>query len=311
MINFVNAKINLGLSVVGKREDGYHLLETCFLPIGKYNGTPLNPQPFGDILEIAGHDASLSQEATSFSSQGISYRFEGNTIDCPFEKNLVVRAGNLFAGEYSRITGHSPEKDYGTLLLTLWKLIPDGAGLGGGSADATFTLKALNEICHKPFDDTALERMALQLGADCPVFVKNEPVFAEGIGEIFSHVESDTVDDLTRKHYRLLIVKPDLHISTREAFAGIHPHHPEIPLREVLRLPLEQWEGNVVNDFEASLFPSYPELARLKQALYSNGAIYASMTGSGAALYGIYPDDIQASAASRAIDAPYKTIVRL
>lgn len=308
MLTFVNAKINIGLSVVARRPDGYHLLETCFYPVGLHNGTPLNPEPFGDILEIAdGHlPLPAPREDTGFISShdsgNLRFIFTGNRIDCPPEKNLVVRAAESFvaASELS-----SP------LTILMRKMIPDGAGLGGGSADATFTLRMLNKHAGQPFTDSRLEEMALSLGADCPVFVKNRPTFAEGIGEIFSQIDSEGIRSLSERPYWLTLVKPDLHISTREAFAGLTPHYPALPIKEALAAPLDTWRHTVANDFETSLFPLYPELARLKQALYDSGAIYASMTGSGAALYGIYPDRHSASEALRIISPHYGTIIML
>ncbi len=303
MISFVNAKINIGLNVVGKRADGYHLLETCFYPVGLYNGTPANPEPFCDILELTDEDV--------IEGNALSYVFSGNRIDCPPEKNLVVKAGRLFYESYKALTGKKVVEEVGPLTLTLDKRLPDGAGLGGGSADATFTLQMLNDRLGQPFSDRQLEEMAVRLGADCPVFVSNKPVFAEGIGEIFSPVNSEGISELGRKPYWLALVKPDLHISTREAFAGLTPAPPSIPLREALGRPLEEWRDAVVNDFEGSLFPLYPELPRLKEALYRQGAIYASMTGSGAALYGIFPDADSARDAIGRIDAPYRTVIKL
>lgn len=313
MISFVNAKINIGLNVVGRRQDGYHLLETCFYPVGLYNGTPTNPEPFCDILELSDtmpENIDL-QEEKAYTQNGITYIFSGNSIECPPEKNLVVRAGNMFA-EYIRTNKATDLNDLaGPLTLRLCKQIPDGAGLGGGSADATFTLKMLNSRIVSPLSDKELEAIAVKLGADCPVFVKNKPVYAEGIGEIFSPINSNAIEDLGKYPYWLALVKPNLSISTREAFAGLNPHIPAIPLRDALKLPLSEWRRVVKNDFEDSLFPLYPELERLKNALYDNGAIYASMTGSGAALYGIYDSRMKAQEALRHIAPPYSTIIKL
>lgn len=300
MLTFVNAKINIGLSVVERRADGYHLLNTCFYPVGIHNGTPRNPEPFGDILELTtGHlpvpEADAATGAvSSYDAAPFRFIFTGNRIDCPPEKNLVVRAAQSFRSA----TGCDLP-----LTISLRKMIPDGAGLGGGSADATFTLRMLNRHTGSPLSDTQLEELALRLGADCPVFVKNQPTFAEGIGEIFSPIDSDSIRSLSERPYWLALVKPALHISTREAFAGIHPHYPAIPLREALRRPIEEWRHTVVNDFEQSLFPLYPLLGELKAALYDAGAIYASMTGSGAALYGIFPSRREAAEACRTLSA--------
>ena len=309
MLEFINAKINIGLNVVGRRHDGYHLLETCFYPIGRHNGTPDNPEPFCDIIELT-DGFTDDVDPPVFTDLGIAYIFSGNHMDCPPEKNLVVRASRGFFDELVKTRRCSltrvPE-----LTLHLDKHIPDGAGLGGGSADATFTLRLLNTRFGKPFNDSQLENIAVQLGADCPVFVKNRPVFAEGIGEIFSDPESTGIQSLASEPYWALIVKPDLHISTREAFAGLTPGKPALPLREALKLPIEEWRNHVSNDFETSLFPIYPELSRLKEAIYAEGAIYASMTGSGAALYGIFADPQSARRACGNIRAPFRTVCRL
>lgn len=312
MIQFVNAKINLGLSIVGRRADGYHLLETCFVPVGLFNGTPANPEPFCDILELSdGHASPLRASDTVHEADGIRFIFSGRHIDCAPEKNLVVRAASAFAAEFRRRRGMAMCEDTGALSLSMVKMIPDGAGLGGGSADATFTLRLLNERAGGLLTDGELEVMAVGLGADCPVFVRNRPVFAEGIGEVFSEVDSPGLTQLLEGHYWLALVKPDLHISTREAFAGLHPRRPEVSLRDALRRPVEEWRGCVRNDFEESLFPLYPELSRLKESLYASGALYASMTGSGAALYGIFADREAARAALSAAAAPYSALIRL
>lgn len=312
MIQFVNAKINLGLSVVDRRADGYHLLETCFMPVGLYNGSPDNPEPFCDILELSdGHAAPLSASDTVHDGDGIRFIFSGRHIDCAPEKNLVVRAASAFAAEYRRRQGRAISDDLGFLTLSMVKMIPDGAGLGGGSADATFTLRLLNERSGGLLTADELEALAVGLGADCPVFVRNRPVFAEGIGEVFSEVDSPGLTQLLEEHYWLALVKPDLHISTREAFAGLHPRRPVVSLRDAVRRPIEEWRGCVRNDFEESLFPLYPELPRLKESLYASGALYASMTGSGAALYGIFAEREAARAALSAAAPPYSALIRL
>lgn len=314
MISFVNAKINIGLNVVGKREDGYHLLETCFFPIGVYNGTPGNPEPFCDILELTDGTHPRLNEGdleSVYSSNGITYHFSGNPTDCPPEKNLVVKAGELFCRKFISRSGRSVIDETGGLTLRLDKHIPDGAGLGGGSADATFTLRMLNDRLGNPFSDDDLEALAVNLGADCPVFVRNRPIFAEGIGEIFSPVESGWIHELEERPWWLVLVKPDLHVSTREAFAGLSPSPAGLPLREALRRPIVEWRNCVVNDFEASLFPLYPELCRLKEELYGHDAIYASMTGSGAAIYGLFKDAVMARKAASMIEAPFRTVCRM
>lgn len=303
MLTFVNAKINLGLNIIGKREDGYHLLETMFYPAGRYSGLPQSPDPFCDLLEVT-VDNTLSE-----TNPGINYIFSGNRIDCPPERNLVVKA----AGRYLERQPHLIER-CGRLTVRLRKSIPDGAGMGGGSADATFTLKALNEVAGnvglQQLDDEELEKIAVTLGADCPVFVKNEPVYAEGIGEIFTPAESIWSRDPLKGRW-LAVVKPDLHISTSEAFAGVSPHKPGKSIPEILAQPIETWRKELRNDFEDSLFPKYPELQQLKEGLYAEGALYASMTGSGAALYGIFNSREKSLRSVRNLQADYSSVMML
>ncbi|MBD5370607.1 MAG: 4-(cytidine 5'-diphospho)-2-C-methyl-D-erythritol kinase [Bacteroides sp.] len=287
MIYFVNAKINLGLDIVGRRPDGYHLLETAFYPIGVHNGTPANPEPFGDVLELT---PGLRPES-GYVAGGAGFIFTGRRVDCQPEKNLIVKAVNAIMNDYS----DDERLRVGEYTLILDKHIPDGAGLGGGSADATFTLRAVNDYaCSRGVrrrSDAELERLALGLGADCPVFVRNVPAYAEGIGE-----RLEPIGEILKGCWAVT-VKPDLHISTREAFSGVTPARPSTPLRSLLRLPLAEWRGRVRNAFEDSLFPLYPELEAIKEAIYGTGAAYASLTGSGAALYGIYGDADAARAA--------------
>lgn len=262
MIKFVNAKINLGLNITARREDGYHLLESVFYPIGRHNGTPLNPQPFCDILE----GTLLPPEAIAN-----EYHLSGKIPDCPLEKNLVVKAAERMSAETGR-----------RFRVECFKHIPDGAGLGGGSADATFTLRMLNEICGSPVDRSSLLEIAASLGADCPFFVDNRPCFVEGIGEIMSPVEARL------EGWWALVIKPEAYVSTREAFAGITPRKTEVTPLEIYRRPVEEWRDMMTNDFEPVIFHRHPELAAIKDRLYAEGAVYAQMSGSGSALYGLF-----------------------
>lgn len=273
MIKFVNAKINLGLNIVSRREDGYHDLETVFFPVGIESGMPQQPEAFDDILEIS---------IVSGKQSGCRFQLMGRKIDCAPEKNLVVKATTLFFKSY--VDRFGPMEDLGMVNVILDKHLPDGAGLGGGSADASFCLMSLNELTGNRFGQKDLAEMALRLGADCPFFIYNTPSFAEGVGEILTPVEID----LSGRW--LLIVKPDVHISTKEAFAGIKPRKPRFDLRFLPDLPLERWKEMVVNDFEESVFPVRPELKELKQSFYDHGAVYASMSGSGSSIYGIFSD---------------------
>lgn len=273
MIRFVGAKINLGLDIIRKRDDGYHDLQTVFYPIGRSNGTPENPAPFCDILEIHLRE----------NSRGDEFSFSGREIDCPLEKNLVYRAVEAFR-KNGGIEGKSVE-------LCLDKHIPDGAGLGGGSADASATLLMLNELDGTPFGKEQLISMARELGADCPFFIENRPVYAEGIGEKMTPVALD----LGGKW--LVAVKPDVYVSTREAFAGIRPHEPEKSILDIIATPIEDWENNgLKNDFEPHIFALHPELAEIKASLKEAGALYAAMSGSGSSIFGIFPGHHEAEA---------------
>ncbi len=248
---FPNAKINIGLNITEKRTDGYHTIETVFYPIG-----------LCDMLEVTPSDTCTDY---SFSSAGIE-------IDGDPENNLIIRAFKLLKSAYE-----IPPVD-----ITLVKQIPFGAGLGGGSADAAFMLKALNELFGLNIDITELERIASYIGADCPVFIQNKAVFATGIGNEFSETE------VNLKDYFLVLVKPDIHVSTPEAYANVVPKKPESSLKEILKLPVTEWKNRVVNDFEESVFAKYPAIAEIKEKLYAAGALYASMSGSGSSVYGIF-----------------------
>ena len=252
MITFPNIKINLGLSITEKRPDGYHNLETVFYPVA-----------LEDALEIRTNPEA--QQKFTLHQHGME--IAGNP-----ENNLVVKAYLLLDKEF-----HLPPVE-----IHLYKHIPSGAGLGGGSSDAAFMLKLLNEHYNLQLSDNQLEDYAATLGADCAFFIKNTPTYAEGIGNIFSPIE------LSLKGYRIMIVKPDVFVSTREAFANIRPHRPEYPVREVIRRPVAEWKDTLINDFEASVFPQYPVIVEIKEELYHEGAIYASMSGSGSSVFGLF-----------------------
>ncbi|RHH94141.1 4-(cytidine 5'-diphospho)-2-C-methyl-D-erythritol kinase [Bacteroides caccae] len=252
MITFPNIKINLGLSITEKRPDGYHNLETVFYPVA-----------LEDAMEIRTNPEA--QQKFTLHQHGME--IAGNP-----ENNLVVKAYLLLDKEF-----HLPPVE-----IHLYKHIPSGAGLGGGSSDAAFMLKLLNEHYNLQLSDNQLEDYAATLGADCAFFIKNTPTYAEGIGNIFSPIE------LSLKGYRIMIVKPDVFVSTREAFANIRPHRPEYPVREVIRRPVAEWKDTLINDFEASVFPQYPVIGEIKEELYHQGAIYASMSGSGSSVFGLF-----------------------
>ncbi|MCR2005675.1 4-(cytidine 5'-diphospho)-2-C-methyl-D-erythritol kinase [Bacteroides acidifaciens] len=255
MIVFPNIKINLGLSITEKRPDGYHNLETVFYPVA-----------LEDALEI---------RALPEADKKITLHQYGMEIAGKPEDNLVAKAYSLLDKEF-----HLPPVE-----IHLYKHIPSGAGLGGGSSDAAFMLKLLNGHFHLNLSEEQLEIYAATLGADCAFFIKNKPVYAEGIGNIFSPIE------LSLKGYQIMIVKPDVFVSTREAFANIHPHHPEYPVKEVIRRPVAEWKDTLINDFEASVFPQHPVIGEIKQELYNQGALYASMSGSGSSVFGLFAPD--------------------
>lgn len=255
MIVFPNIKINLGLSITEKRPDGYHNLETVFYPVA-----------LEDALEIR----ALSEADKKITLHQYGMEIAGNPED-----NLVAKAYSLLDKEF-----HLPPVE-----IHLYKHIPSGAGLGGGSSDAAFMLKLLNGHFHLNLSEEQLEIYAATLGADCAFFIKNKPVYAEGIGNIFSPIE------LSLKGYQIMIVKPDVFVSTREAFANIHPHHPEYPVKEVIRRPVAEWKDILINDFEASVFPQHPVIGEIKKELYNQGALYASMSGSGSSVFGLFAPD--------------------
>lgn len=287
MLQFVNAKINLGLQIVARRADGYHDLQTVFYPVGLYAGTALNPTQFCDVLEI-------TAVGTTSRAGEVEFIQTGNPMECAPEKNLVVHAAKLFLDTF---------KPGISVKIRLDKHIPDGAGIGGGSADASFTLKMLNELCGVNADDAELAELAQKLGADCPFFILNRPAFASGVGEMLSLMEG--LNPLEGKW--LLLVKPDVYISTKEAFADVTPRKSEFDLRSLFKLPLADWKDYVHNDFEDSIFPGHPEFDDIKAALYASGARYASLTGSGSCLYGIF-DDRESAVSSQSLVSLSPTI---
>lgn len=295
MIKFVNAKLNLGLNILRKREDGYHELETFFYPVGIYNGTPCNPEPFCDILEININNGEKDE-----------YNFSGNHIDCALDKNLVYKAVKLFReAEETHKSNKSLLRDK-SVSLWLDKNIPDGAGLGGGSADASFTLQILNQLAGSPFSATDLVRIALKLGADCPFFIENKPVIATGIGEIMRPV------NLNLDGWWAVIIKPDIYISTKDAFSGIKPQTPATKIEEIIRYPVDEWEARgLKNDFESNIFEIHPELREIKFRLKTNGAIYASMSGSGSSIFGLFKSKNSAAAAAESLLTNSKFICKL
>ena len=259
MIVYPNAKINIGLNVVEKRPDGYHNLETVFYPIG-----------LQDILEIQELEGDVP-------ACGYRLKVTGSVLDGSPEDNLVVRALKLLKKDF----------DLPPVSIGLYKHIPTGAGLGGGSADGAFTVKTLNERFKLGLTTQQMEDYCSQLGADCPFFIQNKPVFATGIGNVFHPVE------LNLKYKQLVLVKPDTFVSTKDAYAKVKVQHPKKQLPELLAQPIEMWKDTVVNDFEVSVFSKYPEIAAIKDKMYDLGAVYASMSGSGSSVFGIFEDPVE------------------
>ena len=249
MKTFPCAKINLGLYVTERRPDGYHNLETIFYPI-----------PLCDELEIETGDKD-------------TLVVEGIDVAGPSEDNLVLKAVRQL-----RANGfYIPQ-----LHIRLFKHIPTGAGLGGGSSDAAYTMRLLKELFHLSLSDDQMEQLLAPLGADCPFFVRSQPVLATGIGNEFSPIS------LSLSGLWLLLIKPDDFVSTREAYSLVHPQQPQHHLNESIMRPIEEWPKYIFNDFEQSVFPLHPTIADIKQRLYDEGALYAAMSGSGSSVYGIF-----------------------
>lgn len=260
MLTFPNGKINIGLRITDKRPDGFHNLQSCFYPIG-----------WRDALEI------IPGDAFSFSSSGLPIP-SGPTTG-PAAKNLCVSAYELLRADFN----------LPPVAMHLHKIVPIGAGLGGGSADAAFTLRLLNDLFSLALTTSQLEHYARQLGSDCAFFVQNRARYGTEKGDQFD----DITLDLTG--YHLVLVYPNLAISTAEAYAGVQPRMPKTSLSELLNAPLSEWRHTVHNDFEDSLFPAYPVLGQLKSQLYDTGALYASMSGSGSTVYGIFEKPVDLS----------------
>ncbi|WP_134089310.1 4-(cytidine 5'-diphospho)-2-C-methyl-D-erythritol kinase [Olivibacter sp. XZL3] len=252
MITFANAKINIGLQVLNRRADGYHNLETVFYPVSLF-----------DILELV-------------PSNSLKLVVSGMDIPNNNEDNLCIRAYKLLARDY----------DLKPVSIYLHKRIPIGAGLGGGSADAAFLIKLLSQYFGLHLSDDQMEAYARALGADCCFFIKNKPVFATGIGDEFTDVSIDL------SAYKLVLVKPPIHVSTGEAYGSVRAGRESKHLLDHIRLPVEQWKDHIFNDFETGIFNRHPEIRGIKSTLYEKGALYASMSGSGSTVYGIFKEEL-------------------
>ena len=255
MVSFPPCKINLGLHVLSKRPDGYHELETCFFPV-----------PWTDILEI------LPANETNFNATG-------NVIPGDAAENLCLKAYQLLRETYT----------LPPVYIHLHKVIPTGAGLGGGSSDSAYTLRAINTLFELNLSQQELMAVAAKLGSDCAFFVQDQPMIGRGRGEKLSPIQVD----LTGKF--LILIKPDIHVSTASAYALVKPAIPTIPLTEVLKKDVSAWKDLLVNDFELSVFQQYPAIAKIKDDLYEFGASYACMSGSGSTVFGIFEKPIDPS----------------
>lgn len=255
MVVFPPCKINLGLSVLSKRPDGYHNLETCFYPVR-----------WLDLLEV-------------IPSETFSFTTSGTEIPGSVEDNLCVKAYRLLQKDF----------DLAAVKIHLHKIIPTGAGLGGGSSDAAYTLRLLNDVFALRLNHQTLIEYAAKLGSDCAFFVQDKPMMGSGRGEILREVQLSLDDKF------LVLVKPDIHVSTADAFGGISPKSTSPSVEEiVLNYPVQRWKENLKNDFEETIFKKYPDIKWIKEKLYSLGAIYASMSGTGSAVFGIFDEAVDA-----------------
>lgn len=307
MITNPNVKINLGLNVLRRREDGYHDLETLFMPYfgihdtleivlgDDYSRTSAglfarygsdvpasqgSMKPEG-VFGVGTEESAAPKLVQAMSEDGslmITIAREGG-VDWDPLNDLTAKAYFILAEDFRL----PPVK------IFLEKTSPVGAGLGGGSADAAFALKMLDELCGLGLSELQLAGYASRLGSDCAFFIYNRPMFGEGRGEQLSEHDTPSVAALTDGQYDIRVITPaGIAVSTRDAYSGIVPHMPEIPLKEVLARPVEEWDGLLVNDFEETVFAKFPQLAAIKKSLYDSGAVYAGMSGSGSALFALY-----------------------
>lgn len=253
MVYFPNCKINLGLQIKDKQPDGFHNLETVFLPV-----------PLTDALEVV-------QTETKDCSLAVT----GISIDAHAEDNICVKAYRFLQQRFPQLPG---------IKIHLHKVIPSGAGLGGGSADGAFMLQLLNRKFNLEITAKDLIPMALQLGSDCPFFILNKPAYATGRGEIMEPVQ------LALNGYELVLVNPRIHVNTGWAFKRLQGHRPHYNIKEVISLPVWQWKDQLVNDFEKPVFAAHPEIAAIRDQLNTQGALYTAMSGTGATVFGIFPN---------------------
>lgn len=257
MINFPIAKINLGLNVVSKRDDGYHNLETVFYPV-----------PIKDALEVFPMEDGFPSDVRC------DLKVTNLFIDGDEQKNLVVKAYNMIAQDYELPRVH----------VHLYKHIPTQAGMGGGSSNCAYMIRLLNEMFSLGMSDENMIGYAARLGADCAFFIKAQPAYAEGIGEKLQPISIDL------SGCKMLVVRPNIPVSTKEAFSLITPQVPKKNCLDIVRQPIETWKDELVNDFERSVFAIHPEIGRLKEMMYEQGAVYAAMSGSGSSVFGLFSD---------------------
>lgn len=261
MIHFPNVKINIGLNIIEKRPDGFHNIETVFYPV-----------KWEEAVEVIENGKWKNGSKVEFSQSGLS--FDGRAED-----NLCVKAYNLLNHDFNL----PPVKMY------LHKMLPVGAGLGGGSSDAAETIKILNKLFRLELSQDALKKYASALGSDCTFFLSNKPVYARGKGDIFESVNIDL------SGWKILIVKPPVHSNTAQAYQGVQPAPSSYDLKSAVSRPVETWRGTIMNDFEKSIFSVYPEVGKIKEDLYRYGASYASMSGSGSAVFGLFKSEMEFS----------------
>lgn len=264
MISFPNCKINLGLHVTRKRQDGYHDIQTVFYPL-----------PLCDVLEILKNDLPKADRLIPESQ--IAFTTTGLPINGAAGKNLCIKAFELLQKDFPQLPA---------VQILLHKAIPIGAGLGGGSSDGSFALKLINEKFQLNIPLEKLLGYALQLGSDCPFFILNKPCYATSRGEMLQAI------DLDLSTYSFIIVNPGIHINTAWAFQQIEPHDPKQSINEIIQMPVSSWITSLKNDFEKAVFAGYPQLRSIKERLYEYGALYASLSGSGSCLYGIFPKTV-------------------
>ncbi len=252
MVSFPSCKINLGLHILSKRPDGFHNIETCFYPV-----------PWTDILELI--------PATRF-----SFTCTGIALPGDLEENLCVKAFRLLQNDFN----------FGEAKIHLHKIIPSGAGLGGGSSDAAATLLLINQVFRLNLSTEKLKTYAAQLGSDCAFFIENRPMLGSGRGEVLQEV------DVNLQGKFLVLVKPAIHVSTADAYAMVRPTQPELDLRAVLNSGISAWRDSLKNDFEQSVFQKFHEIASIKKSFYEAGALYSSMSGSGSSVFGVFEEPV-------------------